>query len=71
MVISDALIRKIPNVLGSFESIQNETFSLENKVMKKEPVYTRPKEFMGFNVPNVLLSGDHSKIEEWKKDNRF
>ena len=71
MVISDALIRKIPNVLGSFESIQNETFSLENKVIKKEPVYTRPKEFMGFNVPNVLLSGDHSKIEEWKKDNRF
>ena len=71
MVISDALIRKIPNVLGSFESIQNETFSLENKVMKKEPVYTRPKEFMGFNVPDVLLSGDHSKIEEWKKDNRF
>tara|TARA_B100000902_G_scaffold397312_1_gene460699 strand:- start:205 stop:861 length:657 start_codon:yes stop_codon:yes gene_type:complete len=71
MIISDALIRKIPTVLGSSESIQNETFSLKSKSIKKEPVYTRPKEFMGIDVPNVLLSGDHSKINKWKKDNRF
>ena len=71
MIISDALIRKLPSVLGSPESIKNETFSTKNKLKNNSPVYTRPEEFMGIRVPEVLLSGDHSKIEEWKKNNRF
>ena len=71
MIISDALIRKLPSVLGSPESIENETFSTKNKLKNNSPVYTRPEEFMAARVPEVLLSGDHSKIEEWKKNNRF
>ena len=71
MIISDALIRKLPSVLGSPESTQNETFSLKNNLKNNFPVYTRPEEFMSIKVPKILLSGDHSKIEEWKKNNRF
>ena len=71
MIISDSIIRKIPGILGSSESNKNETFSIDNDFSKKEPVYTKPRLFMGAEVPNVLLSGDHSKIDQWKKDNRF
>ena len=71
MIISDSIIRKIPGILGSSESNKNETFSIDNDYSKKEPVYTKPRLFMGAEVPNVLLSGDHSKIDQWKKDNRF
>jgi len=71
MIISDALIRKLPSVVGSSKSIENETFSIENKLKNNSPVYTRPEEFMGSKVLKVLLSGDHSKIEKWRKDNRF
>ena len=71
MIISDSIIRKIPGILGSSESNKNETFSIDNNYSKKEPVYTKPRLFMGAEVPNVLLSGDHSKIDQWKKDNRF
>ena len=71
MIISDALIRKLPSVVGSSESLENETFSTKNKLKNNSPVYTRPEEYMGFKVPKVLLSGDHSKIEEWRKNNRF
>ena len=71
MLISDSIIRKIPKVLGSSDSIKNETFSINNEYSNKEPVYTKPREFMGIKVPDVLLSGDHSKIDKWKKDNRF
>ena len=71
LIISDALIRKLPSVVGSSESLENETFSTKNKLKNNSPVYTRPEEYMGFKVPKVLLSGDHSKIEEWRKNNRF
>ena len=71
LIISDALIRKLPSVVGSSESLENETFSVKNKLKNNSPVYTRPEEYMGFKVPKVLLSGDHSKIEEWRKNNRF
>ena len=52
-------------------SSKSKTFSIDNDYSKKEPVYTKPRLFMGAEVPNVLLSGDHSKIDQWKKDNRF
>ncbi len=71
MIISDALIRKLPSVVGSSESLENETFSIKNKLKNNSPAYTKPEEFMGLKVPKILLSGDHSKIEEWKKNNRF
>ena len=71
MIISDSIIRKIPGILGSSESNKNETFSVDNYRKHKEPVYTKPRIFMGIEVPDVLLSGDHAKVKEWKKNNRF
>ena len=66
MYLLEALIRKIPNVLGNPESLINETFT-ENKV--DYPVYTRPETYKDLEVPDVLLSGNHQKINEWKKNN--
>ena len=66
MYLLEALIRKIPNVLGNPESLINETFT-DNKV--DYPVYTRPEKYKNLEVPDVLLSGNHQKIDEWKKNN--
>jgi tRNA (guanine37-N1)-methyltransferase len=57
MVIIEAVTRLIPGVLGNEESLKDLGY----------PVYTRPREFKGMKVPKVLLSGDHKKIEEWRK----
>jgi len=70
MAIADSLIRKIPNVLGSSESIKNETFSESISGQKKEPVYTKPRNFRGMNVPEILLNGDHNEILNWRKKMR-
>ena len=70
MVIADSLIRKIPNVLGSSESTLNETFSENILGKKKEPVYTKPRIFKGLAVPEVLLEGNHKKIDDWRKKMR-
>jgi tRNA (guanine37-N1)-methyltransferase len=70
MVISDCLIRNIPGTLGSAESLTAESFSANIKGKLKEPVYTKPREFLGHNVPEILLSGDHKKIIEWRKKMR-
>ncbi|MBM02012.1 MAG: tRNA (guanosine(37)-N1)-methyltransferase TrmD [Chloroflexi bacterium] len=70
MVIADSLIRKIPNVLGSSESTLNETFSENILGKKKEPVYTKPRNFKGLVVPEVLLEGNHKKIDDWRKKMR-
>jgi len=70
MVIADSLIRKIPSVLGSSESMLNETFSENISGKKKEPVYTKPRIFKGLSVPEVLLEGDHKKIDNWRKKMR-
>ena len=67
MVVVDSVVRLIPRVLGSGESLEGETHSKQN--YKKHPVYTRPEEFKGWRVPEVLLSGNHSEIEKWKKEN--
>ena len=61
-----ALIRKIPDVLGNPDSLISETFT-DNKI--DYPVYTRPEIFKNKKVPEVLLSGNHQKIDEWKKNN--
>ena len=67
MIMVDAVSRLIPGVLGKEESLAEESFSQEGYA--EYPQYTRPEEFMGWKVPDVLLSGDHKKIEEWKKRN--
>ena len=66
MYLLEALIRRIPDVLGNPESLINETFT-DNKV--DYPVYTRPEKYKKLEVPDVLLSGNHQKIDEWKKNN--
>ena len=70
MAISDCLIRNIPGTLGSAESLTAESFSPNIKGKLKEPVYTKPRDFLGHMVPEILLSGDHKKIIEWRKKMR-
>ena len=64
MVLIDAVSRHIPDVLGSSESAKDESFS-DN--MLEYPQYTRPQVFRGLEVPPVLLSGNHKKIDEWRE----
>ena len=64
MAMSDSIIRLIPGVIKA-ESSKNESF---NNNLLDYPVYTRPSVFNGDEVPSVLLSGDHAKIDEWRKD---
>jgi len=64
MVITDAVARLIPGVLGGEESALMETFGRERL---EHAHYTRPPEFEGMDVPQVLLSGDHQRIEEWRR----
>jgi len=67
-VIIDALARFIPGVLGEEKSLTHESFT--GKLLDF-PQYTRPAEFRGMSVPDVLLSGDHAKIEQWRNDRRI
>ncbi|UUX35538.1 tRNA (guanosine(37)-N1)-methyltransferase TrmD [Fundicoccus culcitae] len=63
MVMIDATVRLIPEVLGNQASIVQESFQRD---LLEHPQYTRPREYRGMEVPEVLLSGNHQKIEEWK-----
>ncbi|MDO8648500.1 MAG: tRNA (guanosine(37)-N1)-methyltransferase TrmD [Candidatus Peregrinibacteria bacterium] len=67
MVLIDALARQIPGVLGKDESSQDESFSKSLNRKREYPHYTRPEEFRGMRVPDVLLSGHHKAIEEWRR----
>ena len=64
MVLIDSVVRLIPGVLGHAESTKFESFE---GGMLEYPQYTRPAEFNGTKVPEVLLSGDHKRIEGWRK----
>ena len=63
LVMTDAIVRLLPGVLGDAESALNDSFQDD---LLEAPVYTRPAEFRGKSVPDVLLSGDHKKIDEWR-----
>jgi tRNA (guanine37-N1)-methyltransferase len=65
MVIIDAVTRLLPGVLGDDESSVDESFS---DGLLEYPQYTRPAEFRGMSVPEVLLSGDHAAIEKWRRE---
>ncbi len=65
VVASDVLIRLIPGVVGNSDSVSHD--SLEGGLLKA-PQFTRPAEFKGVRVPDVLLSGNHAKIELWRKN---
>jgi len=66
MVIADAITRLIPGVIRP-ESLKEESFSKLKTKFKEYPQYTRPENFMGWKVPKILLSGNHKKINEWRK----
>ena len=65
-VVTDAIVRLLPGALGDARSSLEESFSDPN--MLEAPAYTKPNEFRGMKVPEVLLSGDHGKISSWKKE---
>lgn len=71
MAIIDATIRLIPGVLGNEESIKDESFSIEREEELLEyPQYTKPLMFNDMSVPDVLLSGNHKLINEWRESHR-
>lgn len=63
MALTDAILRYVPNVLHNEHSTEDESFS-DN--LLEYPQYTRPREFMGLPVPDVLVNGNHKEIEKWK-----
>jgi tRNA (guanine37-N1)-methyltransferase len=67
MVIVDATIRMVPGVLGDEQSGWQDSFSRGNRLLEF-PQFTRPPEFRGYRVPEVLLCGDHQKIALWRKE---
>jgi tRNA (guanine37-N1)-methyltransferase len=66
MVLADAVMRKLPGVLGKDESALEESFSPALEGAPEYPHYTRPAEWRGWTVPEVLLSGHHERIREWR-----
>src|SRR5688500_13658007 len=67
MVVIDAVIRLLPGVLGAEEGAADETFA---DGLLEHPQYTRPREFRGMSVPDVLLSGNHAAIAKWRLEQR-
>ena len=65
VVLVDALVRLLPNALGSETSAENDSFS---NGLLDYPHYTRPAEFRGMKVPDVLLNGNHAEIEKWRRE---
>ena len=68
MVLADAVMRKLPGVLGKDESAVEESFSEALEGAPEYPHYTRPAEWRGWAVPEVLLSGHHERIRSWRRD---
>lgn len=65
MTIVDSVVRLLPNVLGNAESHEKDSFSTG---LLEHPHYTRPVEYRGYKVPDVLLSGNHAEIEKWRRE---
>jgi tRNA (guanine37-N1)-methyltransferase len=67
MILSDAVVRLLPGVLGAMESAETDSFVQDG--LLGCPVWTRPQEFEGMKVPDILLSGHHENIRKWQKSN--
>jgi len=65
MVLIDSVLRYVPNVLGNEESTVDESFS---QPLLEYPQYTRPQEFLGEQVPQVLVGGNHQEVDKWRKE---
>jgi len=68
IVLVDAVVRLLEGVVGDEESLAEESFSQDRL---EYPHYTHPREYRGYAVPEVLLNGDHAKIEQWRKDQAY
>jgi tRNA (guanine37-N1)-methyltransferase len=67
MVVADAVLRKLPGALGHADSALEESFSVALEGRPEYPHYTRPAEYRGWRVPDVLLSGHHAEIGAWRR----
>jgi tRNA (guanine37-N1)-methyltransferase len=68
MVVCDAVLRKLPGALGHADSAVEESFSEALGGAPEYPHYTRPAQWRGHGVPDVLVSGDHAKVDEWRRE---
>lgn len=68
-VVVDAVVRLVPGVLGNGESVRHESFG--ELGLLEGPQYTRPEDFRGMRVPEILLSGNHATIEAWRREEAF
>jgi tRNA (guanine37-N1)-methyltransferase len=68
LVMIEAVVRLMPDVLGNPESHQDDSHSVQNSGLLEGPSYTRPSSWRGLDVPEILLSGDHAKIEAWRRE---
>jgi tRNA (guanine37-N1)-methyltransferase len=66
MVIADAIMRRLPGALGDTESAVEESWSEALDGLPEYPHYTRPAEYRGWGIPEVLVSGDHDRVREWR-----
>ena len=67
MAVTDSIARLIPGVLGDDNSSKHDSFAPGSDSLLEGPVYTRPAKFQGHKVPQILLTGDHAKIEAWRR----
>ena len=70
MVVIDAAVRMIPGVLGHQDSNQDDSFSQANRLLEGAQ-YTRPREYRGHAVPEILLTGNHQEIERWRREQSY
>jgi tRNA (guanine37-N1)-methyltransferase len=68
MVVADAVLRKLPGALGHSHSAVEESFSAALEGDPEYPHYTRPPTYRGWGIPEVLVSGDHEKVREWRRE---
>ncbi len=68
LVMIESVVRLLPNVMGNPLSHQDDSHSAENAGLLEGPSYTRPPNWRGLDVPDVLLSGDHAKIKAWRHE---
>lgn len=68
MVIADAIMRRLPGALGDADSAVEESYSEALDGLPEYPHYTRPPEYRGWGIPEVLLSGDHARVREWRME---
>jgi tRNA (guanine37-N1)-methyltransferase len=69
LVVMETVIRHLPGSLGNSDSVAEESFSADLEGMTEYPHYTRPREYGGYSVPSVLLSGDHGAVARWRREN--